>query len=209
MLRGKKYQSNKEWPRLGLLKIRSKFNHSKVHNYLLVKFFVIILFNPFFFFHHVLDVEFDAPPSSLMDSLVSPKVNNGRQRSWGVLSGSQHFGGRGVCQSSGMGLGRLTSNSITQISLHKPNNKLVSAQLEHLWCMDELWANTNSQDSRRPGLGGSHHLPSCSILCAWPWDQHPNVILSRDSQVRVPKFSKFELQRLWGLITLCADFQLR
>ncbi len=49
MLRGKKYQSNKKWPRLGLLKTRLKFDHSKVHTYLLVKIFVVIFFNPFFF----------------------------------------------------------------------------------------------------------------------------------------------------------------
>jgi hypothetical protein len=35
------------------------------------------------------------------------------------------------------GLGRLTRNSITHTDLHKPNNKLVSAQLEHLWCTEE------------------------------------------------------------------------
>jgi len=34
-----------------------------------------------------------------------------------------------------------------------------------------------SQDSPRPGLGGSHHLPPYSILCVWPQDQHPNVII--------------------------------
>jgi hypothetical protein len=77
MLRGKKYQSNKEWPRLGLLKIRSKFNHSKVHSYLLVKVFVIIFFNPYLFFHHVLYIEFDAPPSSLMGLTYESK---GEQR---------------------------------------------------------------------------------------------------------------------------------
>jgi hypothetical protein len=37
MLGGKKYQFNKEWPRLGLLKVKSKSSHSKIHNYLLVK----------------------------------------------------------------------------------------------------------------------------------------------------------------------------
>jgi hypothetical protein len=57
-----------------------------------------------------------------------------------------------------MGLGRLTSNSITHINLHKPNNKLVSV-FGALWCMDEPWVNTDSQDSPWPGLGGSHHLP--------------------------------------------------
>jgi len=45
----KKHQSNKKSPRLGLLKIWPKFSHSKVHNYLFVKFFVVIFFNSFFF----------------------------------------------------------------------------------------------------------------------------------------------------------------
>jgi hypothetical protein len=31
------------------------------------------------------------------------------------------------------------------------------------------------QDSPRPELGGSHHLPSYSILCVCPQDQHPFV----------------------------------
>jgi hypothetical protein len=68
----------------------------------------------------------DTPPSSLMDSIASPKVNNGKKQSWGTLSGSQHFGGKRVCWSFGMGLGKLTSTSITYTDLHKPN-KLVSA----------------------------------------------------------------------------------
>jgi len=48
-LRGKKYQSKKKGPRLGLLKIRPKSSHSKVHSYLLVKVFIVIFFNPLFF----------------------------------------------------------------------------------------------------------------------------------------------------------------
>ncbi len=38
----------------------------------------------------------------------------------------------------------MTSGSIIHTDLHKPNNKLVSAQLEHFWCTNEPWANTNS-----------------------------------------------------------------
>ncbi len=38
---------------------------------------------------------------------------------------------------------------------------------------------------------------------------HPNVILSRDSQVGVPKFPQFGLPRLWGSITLRANLRLR
>jgi hypothetical protein len=50
--------------------------------------------------------------------------------------------------------------------------------------MDEPRANTDLQNSPRLVLGGSHHLPPYNIFCAWPRNQHPNVILSRDSQVR-------------------------
>jgi hypothetical protein len=51
-------------------------------------------------------------------------------------------------------------------------------------------------------LGGSHHLPPYSILCAWPWDQYSNVILSLDSQ-------NCDSRDFGGPITLCADLRLR
>jgi hypothetical protein len=57
MLGEKQYQSNKKWSRLGLLKIRPKFGHSKVHNFLLIKFFVVIFFNPYLFSYHVSYIE--------------------------------------------------------------------------------------------------------------------------------------------------------
>jgi hypothetical protein len=63
----------------------------------------------------------------------------------------------------------------------------------------------HAQDSPQPGLRGSHHLPPYNIFCAWPWGQHPNVILSLDSQVGVLKFLKLGLLQLWGPITLCED----
>jgi len=34
--------------------------------------------------------------------------------------------------------------------------------------------NTDTQDSPRPGLGGSHHLPPYNILCTSPRGPHPN-----------------------------------
>jgi hypothetical protein len=114
-----------------------------------------------------------------------------------------------VCWSSKMGLGRTTSDSIIHVDLHKLNNKLVSAELKHFWCTNEPWANTNSQDSPWPGLGGNHHLPPYSILCAWPWNQHPKVILYQDFQVGIPKFPKLELLWLWRPITLCVDLRLK
>jgi hypothetical protein len=80
------------------------------------------------------------------------------------------LGVKGHVATLGWGLGKLISNSITHTDLHKPNNKLVSAYLKHFWCMDEPRVNTNSQDSSRPELGGSHHLPLYNIFCAWPHD---------------------------------------
>jgi hypothetical protein len=67
----------------------------------------------------------------------------------------------------------------------------------------------NSQDSPRPRLGGSHHLPPYIILCAWPWDLHPNGILSWDSQMRISYFPKLGLPQFWRPIILCADLWLK
>ncbi len=46
------------------------------------------------------------------------------------------------------------------------------------------------QDSPRPGLGGSHHLPPYIILCNAPRGLHSNGSFSRHSQVGVPKLSR-------------------
>jgi hypothetical protein len=65
----------------------------------------------------------------LLDGLSceSKEEDNGRRKNWGALLGLSHFEGKGACWSSGMGLGRLTSKSLTHTNLHKPNNKLVNA----------------------------------------------------------------------------------
>jgi hypothetical protein len=60
-----------------------------------------------------------------------------------------------------------------------------------------------------PNLGRSHHLPPYSILCASPRGPHPNDILSRDSQMWIPKLPKLKLPRFWGPITLHVDLWLR
>jgi len=69
--------------------------------------------------------------------------------------------------------------------------------------------NTDTQDSPRPGLGGSHHLPPYSILCDSPRSPHPNGYFSRDSRVGVPKSRQMGLPRLWSPITLRADLRLQ
>jgi len=77
------------------------------------------------------------------------------------------LGVEGHVRAPGWGLGMVMSKSMTHTDLHKPNNKLVSPLLEHLWCTDEPQVNIDSQNSPRLKLGGSHHLPPYIILCAW------------------------------------------
>jgi hypothetical protein len=83
----------------------------------------------------------------------------------------------------------------------KPNHELVSSPSETLLVLGQATGNTDSLDSPRPGLGGSHHLPPYSILYVAPPHPHPNGFYSRDSQGGVPKLSRFGLPRLWELIT--------
>ncbi len=139
-----------------------------------------------------------------MDLTMNPKVKTIEGKRVGVRSLAHCIlGVKGCVGASGQGLRRMTSESIIHTDLHKPNNKLVSAQLEHFWCTNEPWATRNSKDSTEFGLRGSHHLPPYNILCAWPQDEHPNIILSLDSQVEVPKFPKLGLPQLWRPIILC------
>jgi len=65
-----------------------------------------------------------------------------------------------LARAPGWGLGRLKINLITHTNLHKPNNKLVSAYLEHFWCTNEPWANIDTRltTAPQPRFEGSHHL---------------------------------------------------
>jgi hypothetical protein len=83
----------------------------------------------------------------------------------------------------------------------KPTNKLVSSHLETLLVLGQVTGNTNSFDSPRPGLGGSHHLPPYNILCVCPRHLHPDGFLSR-------KLSRFKLPGLWDLITSSSYLRL-
>jgi hypothetical protein len=69
----------------------------------------------------------------------SKRENNIRKRSWGSLLSSQHFGSRGACWSSRMGLRRMKIGSIIHTDMHKPNNKLVNCRVGalfvHGWAM--------------------------------------------------------------------------
>jgi hypothetical protein len=125
----------------------------------------------------------DASPHSLKDSNANPKMKIMERVGVCFLACSilEVEGRVGVPR---WGLKWVINKLIIYMNLHKLNNKLVSAWFKHFWCMDESRAHTDSQDSPRPKLGGSHHLPPYSIICAWPWGLHPNVILFWDSQVK-------------------------
>jgi hypothetical protein len=102
-----------------------------------------------------------------MDSIASPKVKTMEGEGVGAQSLTRStLGVEGHAGAPGWGLRRVTSRSIIHTDLHKLNNKLVNVELKHFWCTDEPWADTNSQDSPRPRLGGNHHILPYSILCA-------------------------------------------
>ncbi len=65
----------------------------------------------------------------------------------------------------------------------------------------------NSQDSSRPGLEGSHHLPPYSILYTTPREWHPSGFLSQDSQMGVPKSPRLRVSQLCGTITSSANLR--
>jgi hypothetical protein len=90
----------------------------------------------------------------------------------------------------------------------QPTTSWLILNLKHVWCSDKPRATLDSQDSSRPGFGGSHHLPPYSIICASPQHLHPNGFLFRDSQGEVPKLSRFRLPLLCGVIILCPDLLL-
>jgi hypothetical protein len=147
----------------------------------------------------------NTPPSSLVDSTMSPKVM--RTEGKGIRVRSL------ACSTSGeerhveaLGWDYKEWQAIQLFTRTYTNQ---TSWLMQSWNTDEPWTNTNSQNSPQLGLRGSHHLPPYSVLYVWPWDQHPNVILSQDSQTGVLKFPKLGLLRLWGPITLCANLQLR
>jgi hypothetical protein len=91
---------------------------------------------------------------------------------------------------------------------NKTNHKLISSPLKTLQVLGQATGNTDSLDSPRPGLRGSHHLPPYNILCIALPHPHPNGFYSRDSQGGVSKLSQFGLPRLWELITPNSDLRL-
>jgi len=64
-----------------------------------------------------------------------------------------------------------------------------------------------SQDSPRPRLEGSHHLPPYSILCASSQGPHPNGLFVSGLPKGSPKTAKVRLPQLCGAIISCSNLQ--
>jgi hypothetical protein len=58
-----------------------------------------------------------------------------------------------------MGLGRLINNSITHTDLHKPNNKLVSVQLQHFGAQMSHGQTWTHKIHHGPDLGETTAFP--------------------------------------------------
>jgi hypothetical protein len=70
----------------------------------------------------------DTPPNSLKDSNVSPKVKIMEKEIVRVqFLARSTLGVKGMSEALGWGLGRMISESIIHIDLHKPNNNFVNA----------------------------------------------------------------------------------
>ncbi len=74
--------------------------------------------------------------------------------------------------------------------MSKTNHKVVSSHSRTHLGVGISHRHFYTQDSPRPRLEGSHHLPPYSIFCSSPRELHPNGSFSRDSQVGVPKLSR-------------------
>jgi hypothetical protein len=87
----------------------------------------------------------DAPPHSLKDSNASSKVKTMEEERVGVCFLTCNiFGIKGHVGAMGWELGRVTSKLIIHTDVHKLNNKLISAWLEHFCCTNKPWAYMDS-----------------------------------------------------------------
>jgi hypothetical protein len=80
----------------------------------------------------------DAPPHSLKDSNVNPKMETIEEEGVGIHSLIRSISTvQRRAKASRWGLGHMINGSIIHTDLHSPNNKLVNAWLEHFWCTNE------------------------------------------------------------------------
>jgi hypothetical protein len=100
----------------------------------------------------------DTPLHSLKDSNANPKVETTERVEVHSLACST-LGVEGCARVPRWGLEWVTNDSIIYTNLHKFNNKLVIAWLEHFWCTNKSQAYTNSQIQHGSNLGEATTFP--------------------------------------------------
>jgi hypothetical protein len=85
----------------------------------------------------------------------------------------------------------MSNELIIHTNLHKPNNKLVNAWLEHFWCTNEPRAYTDLQNSSWPGLGEATTFPLAILFVI----SHRGCI-QMSFCLRIPKIGKFEILKI-------------
>jgi hypothetical protein len=133
------------------------------------------------------------------------KLKNGNSWNFMLLPTSSTKGGwEGHAESFDIKLRRGTTYLVTR-SCIKTNQQVGCFTFGITFGVGTSHRQQNSLDSPRPELGGSHHLPPYSVICACPWHLHPNGFLWWNYQGGVLKLSRFGLPRLWELITSSSD----
>ncbi len=119
----------------------------------------------------------------------SPKCSCGKLRLGRRSQLPALWRGRGACQKS-RDQTRKRDQRFKLESTSKTNHKVVCSHSGTPFGVGTRHGHFGPQDTPRPGLRGSHHLPPYSIFCATPPRLHPNGSFSRDSKVGVPKLSR-------------------
>ncbi len=116
-----------------------------------------------------------------------------RVRNWGTLLDLQHFGVRRTCWSSGMRLGRMTSNqSLTWTCTNQTTSWLV-----HSWNTSDVGTS-----HEQTWIHKTHHGPNLGEATTFPLIVY--FVLSHGTSTQMtfcpgtPKFSQFKFSRLWG-----------
>ncbi len=109
--------------------------------------------------------------------------------------------GRGACQSSSMGLGRIDKLHTLTRACTQPTHG-GQCIVGTLLVLGQATGNTDTQDFTRPGLGEATTFP----LIVYSMTSHrayiQMVFLSQDSRVGISKLRQRGLRRLWNPITL-------
>jgi hypothetical protein len=136
--------------------------------------------------------------------------NNERVRSWGMLLGSQHFGGRGACWSFRMGLGKNDKQLIHSLGFAQTKQHvgpcIVWALLSVKTSHEQPWTHKTHKTSHGPDLGKPPPSPLYYSLrlptgATSKWHFIPGL---PSGNLGIPTTG---LPRLWGPITSCADLR--